>query len=292
MYQDGHHSLTASCGPTGRTQENRQVLAPATLTYSQVAQSSPKHPQVAPYSPHIAQAPSPASTESLLGFNMEEYAMSLAGPSLPHVQVIPPPGYSVQDITSLQEDLLERGLANSAAQITNNIKSHFANLGSRMEAMENKMDSIVTRTNQNAAHIQTLKEQALSRINDLENRSRKFNFRICGRPESITDIPLTVWDIISELMPNALPHRLELDRAHRALGPPRKDGSPRDIIVKPHFYATVVQAQSLNYSTRGTGCRFSLICLSPPSKKGDPSNHCLRSLINRTFSISGPSHSR
>lgn len=30
---------------------------------------------------------------------------------------------------------------------------------------------------------------------------------------------------------------LELDRAHRALKPIRKDGLPRDIIVKPHFYA-------------------------------------------------------
>lgn len=31
--------------------------------------------------------------------------------------------------------------------------------------------------------------------------------------------------------------RMELDRAHRPLRPPRTDGLPRDIIVKSHFYA-------------------------------------------------------
>lgn len=32
-------------------------------------------------------------------------------------------------------------------------------------------------------------------------------------------------------------HRIELDRAHRALQAPRPDGLPRDIIVKLHYYA-------------------------------------------------------
>lgn len=98
----------------------------------------------------------------------------------------------------------------------------------------------MSRANQNAAHIQVLQDQldtALSRTDDLENSSRRYNSRICGLPETITDIPLTEHDIITKLIPNTPPHRLELGRAHRALGPPRKDGSPRDIIVKPHFYA-------------------------------------------------------
>lgn len=60
---------------------------------------------------------------------------------------------------------------------------------------------------------------AISRIDDLENRSRRYNFRIRGLPETITEIPLTVRDIITELIPNTPPHRLELDRA---LGPPEK----------------------------------------------------------------------
>lgn len=38
-------------------------------------------------------------------------------------------------------------------------------------------------------------------------------------------------------MPDIAEHRMELDRAHRALQPPRLDGLPRDIIVKPHFFS-------------------------------------------------------
>lgn len=160
-----------------RALENRQVLAPATVTYSQVAQSSPNLPQAAPHGQHMPQAPSPASTESLLGLHMEDYALSPSGPSPPHLSANPSPGYSVKDFTTLQEvlfaklsTLLERGLANTEAQITNTIKSDFASLGSRMEAMEDKIGSTVIRTNQNAAHIQTLQEQldtALSRTSKI-----------------------------------------------------------------------------------------------------------------------------
>lgn len=161
---------------TDRAQDLRQVLAPVTLTYSQVAQNSP----------HPPQAPSPASTESLLGLTMEEYAMSPAGPSLPHLHATPSPGLLDQDPTTLKadlickiSDLLERGLANTAAQIISNIKSDFANLGTRMEAIENKLDITVSRANQNTAHIQVLQDQlgtALSRTDDLENSSRRYNF--------------------------------------------------------------------------------------------------------------------
>lgn len=61
-----------------------------------------------------------------------------------------------------------------------------------MEVIETKLDIKVTHTNQNAAHIQVLEDQleiALSRIDDLKNRSRRYNFRVRGLPENITDIP-------------------------------------------------------------------------------------------------------
>lgn len=86
-----------------------------------------------------------------------------------------------EELFSKFSTLLERGLANTASQITNAIKSDLSNLGSRMEAMEDKIDHTVARTNQNAAHLQSVQEQletALSRIDELENRSRRYNFRI------------------------------------------------------------------------------------------------------------------
>lgn len=145
------------------------------------------------------------------------------------------------DVFLKLSDLLDRGLSNTAAKITNEIRSDFQNLGARMEAIEHKLDITVSRANQNTEHIHVIQEQlevALNRIDDLENRSRRDNFRVRGIPESITDVPKAIQELIKSLIPELPPPiKLELDRAHRSLGPPRKDGSPRDVVVKPHFYS-------------------------------------------------------
>lgn len=55
-----------------------------------------------------------------------------------------------------------------------------------------------------------------------------------------------VQEFIKTLIPDIPAHRLELDRAHRALQPPRPDGLPRDVIVKPHFYAVKEEVMKLS----------------------------------------------
>lgn len=222
-------SIHAACEE--RNPDQRQVILPATHTYSQVAQGTPRPPLV----------PSPASTESLLGRTMEDYSLSPVGPALPRMQTTPSPGMLAQDQVSPHQDLflklsdlLERGLANTADKISRDLKSDFTNPGTRKEAIEHKLDIMV------AAHIQVLQDQldtALSRIDDLENRSRRYKFRLRSLPKTVTEISTAVQGLIRDLLPNTPPYRLEMDRAHRALGPPTKDRSPRDIIVKPHFYA-------------------------------------------------------
>lgn len=80
-------------------------------------------------------------------------------------------------------------------------------LGSRMEAIENKLDMTVSRTNQNSDHIQVLQDHldiALSRV-DLENRSMRENFHIRGLPESITDTIPVVQDFLRQLILNIPP---------------------------------------------------------------------------------------
>lgn len=205
---------------------------------------------------------------------MEEQAPSPSGTTQPLSTAYGNPDFTIRDITSLQEDLfakfstlLERGLANTASQITNSIKSHLNNLGSRIEAMEDKIESNVSTTNQNAAHIQTLQDQldmALSRIDVLKNRSRRYNFRIRGLPESYTDVPLTVRNIISELIPNVtiLPSRRRSCTNH---------------------------AYSLTFSIRGTRCRYSLTCPRPPFKEEDFLSLSLLSCHKRTLSTIGHS---
>lgn len=98
---------------------------------------------------------------------------------------------------------------------------------------------MILRTNQNTDCIQELQDHldtAMSKIDDLENCLRRYNFCIRGLPETCKDVQSTVHTFIKELFPDLPEDRLELDRAHRALQPPRTDGLPRDVVVKPHFY--------------------------------------------------------
>lgn len=108
------------------------------------------------------------------------------------------------------------------------------------QELKSLTDHTTARTNHNTARIQDLQDQlesALYKVDDLENRSRRYSFRIRGLPESVKDIREVVRSFIKDLIPDIPTHHLELDRAHRSLQPPRLDGLPRDIVVKPHYYA-------------------------------------------------------
>lgn len=189
---------------------------------------------------------SPASTESLLGrfqgdsplTPMEDFteAPFHQGPLLGALPSTP------TDFASLMQTfstMLSRGLAQNASHITSIIQADLQHLGARIEAVESKTDQAVAMTIQNTDRITELHDQldiAYSKLDDLENRNRRYNFRLRGLPETFKDTDKVVREFISSLLPDAPEHRLELDRAHRALQPPRQDGLPRDIVVKPHFY--------------------------------------------------------
>lgn len=75
--------------------------------------------------------------------------------------------------------MLDRGLSSIAAKITGETKADLQNLGSRMEVIESKLDATLTRANQNTDRIKDIQDQletALSKIDDLENRLRRYNF--------------------------------------------------------------------------------------------------------------------
>lgn len=147
-----------------------------------------------------------------------------------------------QDITFMFTEfaeMLDSGLMQTAARITSDIKADLQLLGTCIDSIENKVDATIDRVNQNTDRFQELHDQlegAMAKIDDLKNRSRRLNFTIRGLPESVTDVPEAVHMLIKSLIPDIRAHKLELDRAHRALGPPRQDGLPRDIVVKPHYY--------------------------------------------------------
>lgn len=117
-------------------------------------------------------------------------------------------------------DLMEQGLTRAVQQITTTIKADLQGLGARSESVEKKLETTVPHTNQNTPCFETLQqqlEQALAKIDDLENRSHGYNFRIFRLLVSVTDVEATVHTFLSELLPN-LPERcLDLHGAHQAL---------------------------------------------------------------------------
>lgn len=83
-------------------------------------------------------------------------------------------------------EMLDSDLAQTAARITSDIKHDLHLLGSHLETFETQVDATIDRVNQNTDRFQELQDQlegAMAKINDLENRLRRLNFRIRGLPE-------------------------------------------------------------------------------------------------------------
>ncbi|CAH2324936.1 Hypothetical predicted protein [Pelobates cultripes] len=68
-------------------------------------------------------------------------------------------------------------------------------------------------------------------VEDLENRGRRNNIRVRGLPESEGETPREVLEgLFTQLLGEEAPLDFRLERAHRALRPPRRDGLPRDLV--------------------------------------------------------------
>ncbi|CAH2296610.1 Hypothetical predicted protein [Pelobates cultripes] len=78
----------------------------------------------------------------------------------------------------------------------------------------------------------------LRQVEDLENRSRRQNIWIRGLPEPDT-APLqeTLKVLFRQILGQECPAEIQLDRAHRALGPQRLDSRPRDVLCCLYAYS-------------------------------------------------------
>lgn len=181
----------------------RQVLHPATLSYT------PLMPGSAP----TATTPSPASTMSLLERSMGPYGLSSLEETPTNTDSIPAQAldvtFNVADLFSKISELLDRGLTQTADRITCELRSDFQNLGTRIERIEHKLDVTISRANQNTDHLHFMQEQldtAQAWINDLENRSRRDNFRI----HQLMMSSRLCRKLLKSLIPSVPVHKLEL----------------------------------------------------------------------------------
>lgn len=91
--------------------------------------------------------------------------------------------------------------------------------------IETKVNSTVKKVNQNSNMIFDLQDRLdedYTKIEDLENRSRRYNVCIRGLPESHTDLEGAMRELIKDLIPDINTHQMKIDRIHHALTAPER----------------------------------------------------------------------
>nr|XP_014349403.1 PREDICTED: uncharacterized protein LOC106705180 [Latimeria chalumnae] len=127
-----------------------------------------------------------------------------------------------------------------------------AEVRSAIQMLQNSQDRMGIRITETEQHISKIEDDreaenqrvqqleqriaaAAERIDELENRSRRNNIRIIGFPEGVEESNLIAF--LQKALPGLLglesEANLEMERAHRALGPrPAQGQHPRAFIVK------------------------------------------------------------
>lgn len=92
----------------------------------------------------------------------------------------PPAAYSGDSVLLARfSALLQQELTKACQLITAEMKHDFNDIGDRLDTIESKMDGTVRKVNQNSSMIASLQDQldqANAKIEDQENRSRRYNF--------------------------------------------------------------------------------------------------------------------
>lgn len=107
------------------------------------------------------------------------------------------------------------------------------------------MDDAVIALERHDKELDNLKEENQllhAKLKDLENRSRRSNHRICGIPETILDLQVTITALLQEHITFIPVKCLDFDHIHPALTRRTQDGPPRDIMIKFLYYHTIQQA--------------------------------------------------
>lgn len=138
---------------------------------------------------------------------------------------------------------LELAYKSEIQALTNNL-SHVADQAQRLEgevaAISTHQESQDRAIEQNTQHIHML----FSIAEDHENRNRRNNLRVRGIPESVTtpNIMPTLNKLFNNLLGDPEGSQIEMDRAHRTLGPKNPDPNrPRDVVCRLHYFTVKEQ---------------------------------------------------
>lgn len=157
-------------------------------------------------------AGSPAYSMDRHMADLTEMALRQSSSILDQSQPPPPAPYSGDAaLLACFSALLQQELSKACTAITAEIRGDFHCIGERLDTIEFKVDGTVGRVNQNTKMISSLQDQldqANTKIEDLKNRSRLYNFRLCRSPELITDLEDAVHILMQDLIPGISPYHL------------------------------------------------------------------------------------
>ena len=148
---------------------------------------------------------------------------------------------SLTDIQKLLTGMEERIISSLTAQISAN-HATIAKHDQTIQAIETSMNDYHDRLTTLESAVGKLtkeNEQLQLKVDDLENRSRRCNIRITGIPEGAEANQPTsfIESCLGEILgPDAFPHPLTVDRAHRLTFQRRQDGAPRPFIACIHRF--------------------------------------------------------
>lgn len=114
--------------------------------------------------------------------------------------------------------------------------------GVHIEDIENTTDGLCNalQSHEEILNTHTVMLQQLSyKQDDIENRNRCNNIRICGLPEPVEpkDLSMAVTAIFNQLLKKPKENPIELDRVHRTSGPCNPNPFfVRDTLCRVHFY--------------------------------------------------------
>lgn len=130
------------------------------------------------------------SPGSSMGRNMAELTEAIFSQSSPDIAVPQQAHYSGDAVFLARFlNMLQQELSKACIIITTDLKKDIRSIGERIEQTETKVDNTVKKFNQNSNMITDLQdrlEEAYTKIEDLENCSRRYNVCIRGLPKTHT----------------------------------------------------------------------------------------------------------
>ncbi|CAH2275848.1 Hypothetical predicted protein [Pelobates cultripes] len=152
------------------------------------------------------------------------------------------------DLAAVAANMLTRGdKADLIAELRTAIREEITAVRQDLTVLEQRVDALEVHQLQATQHQQATELAATRQgniildlrrqVEDLDNRGRCSNIRVRGVPESDDETPRELLEgLFTQILGDEASPDFGLERAHRALRAPCRDGQPRDLICCLQFF--------------------------------------------------------